>query len=137
MIYEGIPQLANFVSDMMILVNKDGTIERNYACCDVTRNKFHRLIESKVWVMDEGAHFLNLAFDEMKNQVEEYHDKITDLYFDSLQLKPTNPLYLEAPSEKHFDKLNDMARGILSSTGEKRDLVVNKVRNKIKGLVAI
>lgn len=92
--------LVKFFKTFMTLETKRG-IERNYACTDMARNVFHKLItlddsqndssgiisttvntiepkESKVWSLDGQAEFILLAFDELKPLVSAYNKKLND-----------------------------------------------------------
>ena len=49
-------------------------------CTDSSRNSFHRLLESKKWKSDKGGRYLNNMLDTFRDVMEEYKDKVYDLY---------------------------------------------------------
>lgn len=55
------------------IITKDD--EKNYVTTDISRPHFHRLEDTKKWIGDKGALFLNKLFDEMKPAVQEHWDK--------------------------------------------------------------
>ena len=75
--YQGILEV---ISEMITHENDNGIIERNYVCTDASRNSFHRLLESKKWKSDKGGRYLNNMLDTFRDVIEEYKDKVYDLY---------------------------------------------------------
>jgi hypothetical protein len=57
--------ILRFIKNLVCLENKDGEKELNYACTDSSRNKYHRLMESREWKLDEGGYFINKILDEL------------------------------------------------------------------------
>lgn len=58
------------------IITKDD--EKNYVTTDVSRPHFHRLEDTKKWIGDKGALFLNELFDEMKPVVKSHWDKFIE-----------------------------------------------------------
>jgi hypothetical protein len=65
--------LVEYMVNMTQLQLEDGTIEQNYACTDKSRNTFHRLMESKEWVHDGGARYINETMDSLANTAEVHY----------------------------------------------------------------
>ncbi len=76
----GYPGILEVIGEMITHENEFGEIERNYVCTDVSRNSFHRLLESKKWKSDKGGRYLNNMLDTFRDVMEEYKDKVYDLY---------------------------------------------------------
>jgi hypothetical protein len=76
----GYPGILEVISEMITHENDSGEIERNYVCTDVSRNSFHRLLESKKWKADKGGRYLNNMLDTFRDVMEEHKDKVYDLY---------------------------------------------------------
>nr|QBK85922.1 MAG: hypothetical protein LCMAC101_05170 [Marseillevirus LCMAC101] len=77
---KGYSGLLEVISDLITYENVDGIIERSYVCTDVSRNSFHRLLESKKWKSDKGGRYLNNMLDTFRGVIEEYKDRVYDLY---------------------------------------------------------
>ena len=75
--YRGILEV---ICDLITHENDDGEIERNYVCTDVSRNSFHRLLESKKWKSDKGGRYLNNILDTFRDMMEEYKNKAYEIY---------------------------------------------------------
>ena len=76
----GYPGILEVIGEMITYENESGIVERNYVCTDVSRNSFHRLLESKKWKSDKGGRYLNNMLDTFQDVMEEYKDKVYDLY---------------------------------------------------------
>lgn len=87
----GLPGLVKFVEDIIIEPRGDGgtttsddshvaagnagepyRYARNYVCTDASRNKFHRLVESKEWSADGGAMFIHSILNELRD-ITDHH----------------------------------------------------------------
>ena len=95
MFTRGMRGLTDFVSGMIIedqkpikstepkvmeLDSSEDTVhERNYVCTDSSRNKFHRLLKSKEWSSDNGAHFLGKVLNELTPSANEYYSRVIGL----------------------------------------------------------
>jgi hypothetical protein len=77
---KGYSGMLDVICDLISHENDDGELERNYVCTDVSRNSFHRLLESRKWKADKGGQYLNSMLDRFRGQMEEYKDKAYDVY---------------------------------------------------------
>ena len=117
--------LADFIYSLTTYENADGIMELNYACTDLTRDSYHRLIETKEWKKDKGGKYMDIIFDSIKDQVNEYHmdmyAKRTDKNF-----KPSlgfNPDYI-------FKLNTDMHAGIVQTRGKERRALVQRIKKE-------
>nr|QBK85652.1 MAG: hypothetical protein LCMAC101_02470 [Marseillevirus LCMAC101] len=76
----GYPGMLEVICELITHENDNGEIERNYVCTDVSRNSFHRLLESKKWKSDKGGRYLNAMLDRFIDQMDEYKTKAYDVY---------------------------------------------------------
>jgi exonuclease VII large subunit len=76
----GYPGILEVIGELITHENDEGEIERNYVCTDVSRNSFHRLLESKKWKSDKGGRYLNNMLDTFRDVMEEYKDKAYNTY---------------------------------------------------------
>ena len=76
----GYPGILEVIGELITHENDSGIVERNYVCTDVSRNSFHRLLESKKWKSDKGGRYLNNMLDTFQDVMEEYKNKVYDLY---------------------------------------------------------
>ena len=72
--------MLEIICEMITHENDNGIIERNYVCTDVSRNSFHRLLESKKWKSDKGGRYLNSMLDTFRDVMEEYKNKAYEVY---------------------------------------------------------
>jgi len=75
--YRGILEV---ICELISHENDNGEIERNYVCTDVSRNSFHRLLESKKWRPDKGGRYLNNILDTFRPVMKEYKDRAYEIY---------------------------------------------------------
>ncbi len=105
--------------------------ERNYVCTDSSRNKFHRLLESKDWKSDNGAHFLGKVMDELSPLAKEYYLKNVDM----LRNAKTED------DREHADTLirltKDVYIGISRPKSTERRKLFKKLRSEIKSSAAV
>lgn len=123
----GLSGIKRFI---MGIITKDD--EKNYVTTDTSRPNFHRLEDTKKWIGDKGALFLNELFDEMKPVVQEHWT-----YF-------ANELNTVEDAEERDDLMSDMDRikpiasAILSKNDSKqRKELMEDVIKYIKPRVAI
>nr|QBK86184.1 MAG: hypothetical protein LCMAC101_07790 [Marseillevirus LCMAC101] len=76
----GYPGMLEVICELITHENDDGIVERNYVCTDVSRNSFHRLLESKKWRADKGGRYLNNMLDTFRDVLEEHKDKVYKTY---------------------------------------------------------
>ena len=77
---KGYSGILEVICELITHENDSGIIERNYVCTDVSRNSFHRLLESKKWKSDKGGRYLNNMLDTFQDVMEEYKNKAYDTY---------------------------------------------------------
>ena len=80
---KGYSGMLDVICDLITHENDDGIVERNYVCTDVSRNSFHRLLESKKWKADKGGRYLNNMLDTFQDTIEEHKDKVYQKYKDT------------------------------------------------------
>jgi len=76
----GYPGILEVIGELITHENNEGKIERNYVCTDVSRNSFHRLLESKKWKPDKGGRYLNNMLGTFQDVMEEYKERAFDSY---------------------------------------------------------
>nr|QBK85774.1 MAG: hypothetical protein LCMAC101_03690 [Marseillevirus LCMAC101] len=76
----GYPGMLDVICDLITHENDNGEIEKNYVCTDVSRNSFHRLLESREWKADKGGRYLNNMLERFADILTEYKDKAYDAY---------------------------------------------------------
>lgn len=77
---KGYRGLLEAICELITHENEDGIIERNYVCTDVSRNSFHRLLESKKWKSDKGGRYLNSMINTFRSVMEEHKDRAYEIY---------------------------------------------------------
>ncbi len=77
---KGYTGMLDVIGELITHENDKGIVERNYVCTDVSRNSFHRLLESKKWKSDKGGRYLNNMLETFRDVMEEYKDKAYDTY---------------------------------------------------------
>ncbi len=77
---KGYSGMLDVICDLITYENDDGIVERSYVCTDVSRNSFHRLLESKKWKSDKGGRYLNNMLETFRDVIEEHKNKVYDLY---------------------------------------------------------
>ncbi len=123
----GYPGMLEVICELITHENDEGVIERNYVCTDVSRNSFHRLLESKIWKSDKGGRYLNNMLDTFRDIMEEHKDKVYDKYkntpHDSIEW------YNVEWERKNISKLYS---GVVCNEGtEDREELVNILRKEI------
>jgi len=76
--------MLDVICELITHENDKGVTERNFVCTDVSRNSFHRLLESKEWRADKGGRYLNNMLETFKDVMEGYKDKAYDIYKNTL-----------------------------------------------------
>jgi hypothetical protein len=113
--------IVDFISD--IICTEDG--QRNYACSDVSRNKCHRLIETREWQSDT---FINKILDQLKEPAIAYNKKVIEMWKDADEQEAADALR---------EKTRDMITGITNPKSTERKDLFTKVRVGVKKLAAI
>ena len=123
----GYPGMLDVICDLITYENDQGVIERNYVCTDVSRNSFHRLLESKKWKSDKGGRYLNNMLDTFRDIMEEHKDKVYKRYKET----PHDSIEWENV-EWERKKISQLYSGVVCNegTGDREDLV-NILRKEI------
>lgn len=120
----GADGIVNFISD--IISTDDG--QKNYACSDISRNRCHRLIETREWETDNGATFIKKVLDELRPPALEYNQRIIDMWNDTA-------------TQELGDELRERTRstfnGIAYPESNERKELFNKIRSEVKKLASI
>ncbi len=77
---KGYSGILGVICDLITHENEKGEIERNYVCTDVSRNSFHRLLESKKWKPDKGGRYLNTMLNTFRSVIGEYKNQVYNSY---------------------------------------------------------
>ena len=124
---KGYSGMLEVICDLITHENDDGVIERSYVCTDVSRNSFHRLLESRKWKSDKGGRYLNSMLDRFRDQMEEYKDIVYETY---------NRTPHDSIEWDHVDwerkKISQLYSGVVckEGTGDREELV-NVLRKEI------
>mgnify|MGYP002813409663 CR=1 FL=1 len=124
--------LADFIYSLTTCENADGILEMNYACTDLTRDSYHRLVETKEWKKDKGGKYMDVIFDSISGQVNTYHmdmfAKRTDKNF-----KPS----LSFDPDYIFKFNTDMHAGIVQTSGKERSALVQRIKKKTSRKICV
>ena len=124
---KGYSGMLEIICELITHENGDGIVERNYVCTDVSRNSFHRLLESKKWKPDKGGRYLNSMLNSFRCAMEEYKDKVYDKYKET----PHDSIEWENV-EWERKKISQLYSGIVSIEGSgDREELVNILRKEI------
>jgi len=77
---KGYPGMLDVICDLITFENDEGVLERSYVCTDVSRNSFHRLLESRKWKADKGGKYLNNMLNTFRGIMESHKNKAYDKY---------------------------------------------------------
>jgi len=116
--------IVDFISD--IICTDDG--QKNYACSDISRNKCHRLIETREWETDNGATFINSILDELREPATKYNQKILDMWHREEDREDGDFLR---------EKTRSMVAGISDPSSSNRRELFTKIRTDVKNLASI
>lgn len=123
----GINGIKRFIMGM---VTKDD--EKNYVTTDTSRSNFHRLEETRRWINDKGALFLNKVFDEMKPSVQAHWDRFM------AELKTAKNFEDYEVFDAELERVKPIACAIIGSSESKpRKDLLDDVIKYIKPRVAI
>jgi hypothetical protein len=90
----GMQGLLDFLKQLMILGDN-----MNYACTDTSRNKFHKLTETKEWIKDGKVEFIHIILNKLEPRVSEFQFKLYQEQFEGdidsnkKQIKKLEPFY--------------------------------------------
>jgi len=116
--------IVDFISD--IISTDDG--QKNYACSDISRNKCHRLVETREWETDNGATFINSILDELREPATKYNQKILDMWQREEDREDGDFLR---------EKTRSMVAGISDPDSSTRRELFTKIRTDVKNLASI
>jgi hypothetical protein len=119
--------IAHFIKELTILELDDGTIEKNYACTDRSRNSFHRLVEDKRWKEDGGARFIQEILSALAEPASVHMDTLTE----QLKNEPVQSPNKLALLSKQIE-LGPLEFGLRCERSKERETVFNQVKNKMK-----
>ena len=123
----GHPGMLEVICELITHENDQGVIERNYVCTDVSRNSFHRLLESKKWKSDKGGRYLNNMLDTFQDIMEEHKDKVYQRYKET----PHDSIEWENV-EWERKKISQVYSGVVCKEGSRdREELVNILRKEI------
>lgn len=124
---KGYVGMLDVICDLITHENDDGIVERNYVCTDISRNSFHRLLESKKWKSDKGGRYLNSMLDSFQDTIQEHKNRVYDKY------KETSHDSIEWENvEWERKKISQLYSGIVCKEGtEDRNGLVNLLRKEI------
>jgi hypothetical protein len=130
---EGIKGMAEFI---LSITTQDE--QKSYVCTDAARNKFHRLIESRVWKDDNGATFLNNIFDEVRSPSAGFFYKNDKKIIDLCAVVPEEGEDDDRDfHDRLLQKIRPMYHAINDKNAKSRDEIINKIRNEVKKTAAV
>jgi predicted RNase H-like nuclease (RuvC/YqgF family) len=123
----GYAGMLEVICELITHENDEGIVERNYVCTDVSRNSFHRLLESKEWKADKGGRYLNSMLDTFQSIMEEYKDRVYNMYSETSH---DSPQWRQVNWERK--NISKLYGGVVcrEGTGDREDLV-NALRKDI------
>lgn len=127
---KGVPGLVEYVVALSTLAVDDCEVERNYVCTDISRNKFHRLLNLNDWSNDGGGNFLRTILDGIYDVSNNHYaslvqnEKMTDDIFErdrlsAIRMNIVNPVNIGITCkgdarEKLFADLRSGVRDVIS-----------------------
>ena len=128
---KGIDGIVEFLVPIMTLKRDDGTVERNYVCTDVSRNKFYRLEEGKVWKSDSGGLFIGKAINELGPSVNDSYRRLVD------KKHSTDSDHMKNVYKEKIDKLMPIFRASVGNFNDEFVEVLTKTKNKMKHHISV
>ena len=128
---KGIDGIAKFVVPIMTFIRDDGIIERNYVCTDISRNKFYRLDENKVWKSDSGGLYIGKMIKELGPSVNKSYQKLVD------KKHSTDSDHMKNVYKEKIDKLMPIYRASVHNFHEEFVDVLSRTKNTIKHQIAV
>jgi len=123
----GYSGMLEIICELITHENDDGVVERNYVCTDVSRNSFHRLLESKKWKADKGGRYLNSMLDTFQEVMEEYKEKVYNMYSETPHDSPAR-----RQVNRERKNISKLFSGVVCREGtEDREELVNSLRKDI------
>lgn len=62
----------------MVTMPVEGSLERNFACTDMSRGKCHKLEDTREWIMSHSRHILDEALDLLREHADNVHRKLIE-----------------------------------------------------------
>lgn len=100
-------------------------VERNLACTDVSRNRFHKLSEAKEWLRDDGGLSIHDILDELQGAYHGYFQKLLNL--EKSSDRDSGDFY----SEKRL-QLKSIYFGIMREGDENRSRLFTELRSGLR-----
>jgi hypothetical protein len=119
--------IANFIKGLTILELDDGTVEKNYACTNRSRNTFHRLVEDKEWKQDGGARYIQEILTALSEPASEHMDQLTKELNDEPVRSNKKQVLLE-----YQNKLANLEYGLRNKNSKEREAIFDQVKAKIR-----
>lgn len=106
-------------------------VERNFACTDVSRNKFYRLAEKREWETDGGGKFLHKIFDALVEVARQHYLRLLREEGEaSIDEKPFYQMKIDRVKSMYFG-IDDKSSGIY------RDDLFGDIRGRIKNFASV
>ena len=128
---KGVDGIVEFLVPIMTLKRDDGTVERNYVCTDVSRNKFYRLEEGKIWKSDSGGLFIGKAINELGPSVNDSYRRLVD------KKHGTDNEFAKEMYTKRINKLMPIFRASVHNFNDEFVEVLAKTKNKMKHHISV
>jgi hypothetical protein len=119
--------IVNYIKELTILELDDGTVEKNYACTNRSRNTFHRLVEDKEWKQDGGARFIQEILTALSGQASEHMERLTKELNDEPVRSNKKQVLLE-----YQMKLADLEYGLRNKNSKERNEIFNQVKTEVR-----
>lgn len=118
-------------SNQIVIGHINPGLERNYACTDSSRNKFYRLVESKMWEIDSGGMFLHKIFDELAGVATDHYKTLMQAERSAKTKEERDDIH------RLIEKIKNMYYGFAPSIGPYRDSLFADIRGRIKKYVVV
>ena len=128
---KGVDGIVEFLVPIMTLKRDDGTVERNYVCTDVSRNKFYRLEEGKVWKSDSGGLFIGEAIQGLGPSVNDSYRRLVN------KKHGTDNEFAKEMYTKRINKLMPIFRASVGNFNDEFVEVLAKTKNKMKHHISV
>ena len=128
---KGVDGIVEFLVPIMTLKRDDGTVERNYVCTDVSRNKFYRLEEGKVWKSDSGGLFIGEAIQGLGPSVNDSYRRLVN------KKHSTDSDHMKNVYKEKIDKLMPIFRASVGNFNDEFMNVLTKTKNKMKHHISV
>lgn len=134
---KGVYGLTDLISIMITHEGEGGEIERNYVCTDISRNKFHRLLESKEWKEDNGASVLHTVLDKVKNPASKYAKLSMDKVEKAIETNDPDLDWIDKEGDKDKNHYLAIRGGTTELSRKERDELVRHLRKNISSEIKV